>query len=563
MPPSLFRPFWLTVSALALAWCWLLPNHVPPWSGFHADAWAAIVLGLISAYALVKTSHVTQWHGLTVLTVALLAVVVIQYAAGLIQLFGVAWINMAYLLGLLVALLAGSAWERASRLQCADLLFVAVVIGAALSVVLQIHQWLGLEAVGPWILRSSGSRHFANMVQPNQLASLLLLGVLGCAWLNRRGWVHRYVAIFLAMFLLFGVALTESRTGWINVVLIGAALVTWRQLPGLARLPSVAVVLLGFYAICVLVLPTINEFFSASDVPMELRSMGDSTRIQLWSTLIEAASLRPWFGLGWGQVGHAQFLVNVEQMMNGVALQNAHNLLLDLVLWLGLPLGLAVAASLGWWAWVAVRRVSNVFQALMLLFLAVLSVHAMLEYPLQYAYFLLPAGLMAGALNTSLGLRVLFQTPKWTGILVMVAAVAVLAVTIKDYLRVETSFYGLRFEQRKIQTTIPATPPDVLVLTQWSDFIAFARVDPAQTHDPQDIERASNLVKTMPSALGMYKLAAMLAFANRPVEAQRWQQVLCKVNNPTLCKNMQDLWVEESKTRPAMASVPWAGHVEK
>jgi hypothetical protein len=157
-----------------------LPNHVPPWLGFHADAWAAIVLTLVSAYVLLKTPNATEWHGLTLLTFAMLAVVVIQYATGLIHSFGVAWTNMAFLLGLLVALLAGSAWERVSRLQCADLLFMAVVVGAVVSVGLQIHQWLDLEPAGAWILRSSGSRHYANMVQPNQLASLARLDASPC-----------------------------------------------------------------------------------------------------------------------------------------------------------------------------------------------------------------------------------------------------------------------------------------------------------------------------------------------------------------------------------------------
>jgi O-antigen ligase len=562
MTPLVLRPFWLAVGALSLAWCWLLPNHVPPWAGFHADAWSAIVLGCVAVYVLIKAPDAIEWHGLSLLAIAMLAVVTAQYSAGLVHSFGVAWINMAYLLGLLVALLAGSTWERVSRLQCADLLFIAVVVGAVLSVGIQIYQWLGLEAVGPWILRSSGPRPYANMVQPNQLASLLLLGVLGCAWFNRRGWMHGYVAIFLAMWLLFGLALTASRTGWLNAALIGTAFVVWRRLPGMDRLSTTGIGLIAFYAACVFALPMLNELPATSGMAVELRPAMDNARVKLWATLIEATSLRPWFGFGWGQVGHAQFEMRIEQMLGGATLQNAHNLLLDLVLWMGIPLGLAVGGFLGWWALLAVRRVNNVFQVLMLLFPAVLTIHAMLEYPLQYAYFLLPAGLMLGALNSSLGFRVLVQTPKWAGTLWVLMAAAVLAITIRDYTRVETSFYGLRFEQRKIQTNIPATPPDVWVLTQWPDYFALARTDPARVHEPQDIVWAGNVVITMPSALGMYKLSAMLAFANRPDEAQRWQQILCKVNNPTLCEIMNRAWDEESKVFPEMAAVPWMGDIE-
>ena len=557
MKPSLFNPLWLVLAVLALSWCWLLPNQTQPWLAFHRDAWAAIVLTLVSGYVLLKSPHPIAWNGLTVLTVAMLAVITMQYAVGHIHSLGVAWINAAYLLGFLLTLLAGSAWERISRFQCADLVFIAVLIASLASVALQIHQWLGFESIGPWILKPNNSRQYANMAQPNQLASLLLLGVLACAWLNHRGWLQRYAAVLFAMFLLFGVALTQSRTGWVNTALIVSALIAWRNLPHVGRLPLVAMGLMGFYAVCVLSLPVLHELFAVSGVPTEVRSIGDSARLKLWIALIEAVTMQPWFGFGWGQVGHAQFLVGLHQMMDGATLQNAHNLPLDLVLWMGVPLGLVVTTLLGRWVWQAVTHVSNIYQILMLMFLMVLGVHAMLEYPLQYAYFLLPAGLMLGALNSSLGFPILFHSPKWTGPIVVLIAATMLAVTIRDYMRVETSFYGLRFEERKIQTNIPATPPDVLVLTQWFDFITLARIDPAKTHGTKDIENATSLVKTLPSPLGFYKLAAMLAFADRPTEAQHWLQVLCKVNNPKICTIMQNRWIQESPNNPPMGAVQW------
>jgi len=397
------------------------------------------------------------------------------------------------------------------------------------------------------------------MVQPNQLASLLMLGLLGCAWLYKRGWLHGAPATVLAMLLLFGVALTESRTGWLNALVICSLLLLWRRLPGMARLPFVGLGLILFLLICVLALPTLHQTYSSTGTAVEVRSLGDSSRLHLWSILIEAISAKPWFGFGWGQVGHAQFLVNPEKMFDGSTVQNAHNLALDLMLWMGIPLAAGVVILLANWAYVALRQVSNVFQALMLLFVAVLVVHAMLEFPLQYAYFLLPAGLMLGSLNATLNLRVLVRTPRWTAGLVALLAGVVLAITLRDYVRVETSFYGLRFEYRKIKTDIPARPPDVWVLTQWFDYIAFARTDPAQFHAPQDIAKAEDIVTTMPSALGMYKLASMHAFANDPDQAQRWHQILCKVNHPLLCSTMRDRWAQDSQSYPALAVVPWRG----
>lgn len=557
LAPPILSKFWLVCAALALSLVWLLPNHVPPWASFHADAWSAIVLALVSVFVILKGEKKVAWHGLVLSCVALIAVLAVQYTCGLIAQFGVAWINMIFLLGFLLALLAGSSWEMTSRLQCADFVFLAVLMGASVSVGLQLHQWLGLEPIGPWILRSNGSRYFANMAQPNQLGSLLLLGVLGCAWLNRRGWLNAYVALLLAIWLLFGLALTESRTGWVNAVLIVSAIFVWRRLPGMEHLPKVAIGLAGFYCLCIITLPTLNEMLGISGVSVEVRSIFDKSRIDLWKMLIEAASFRPWSGFGWGQVSHAQFLMDIEQMFPGASAKQAHNLVLDLVLWNGVPIGLTIAVLLGWWAWRAIRNIADIFQLTMFLFLVVLFAHAMLEYPLQYAYFLLPAGLMMGALNSSLGFRVVCQTPKWFAGCIALTITLMLAITIRDYFWVETSMYGLRFEQRRIQTSIPPTPPEVMVLTQWRDFIYFARMEPSKIHGVQDLVWAGNLVRTMPSAMGMYKFASMLAFAGKPDEAQHWLKVLCRINAKPQCEAIRNMWLTESEKHTAMAAIPW------
>lgn len=555
--PTILSKFWLFCAALALSLAWLLPNHVPPWASFHSDAWAALVLTLIAAFVISKGQKTMAWHGVVLLCAFLIFVVALQYAFGLIGQFGVAWINMIFLLGFLLALLTGSSWEAASRLQCADFVFLAVFMGATVSVGLQLHQWLGLEPLGPWILRSNGSRHFANMAQPNQLGSLLLLGVLGCAWLNSRGWLKAYIALPLAMWLIFGLALTESRTGWVVAALIVATIFGLRRLHGMGRLLDAATGLTVFYGLCIVTLPAVNEFFGASGVAVELRSILDKSRVDIWKMLIEAVFLRPWAGFGWGQVNHAEFLMTIEKMFPGAPLNQAHNLLLDLILWNGIPIGLTTAVMLGYWVLCVIRKVTNIFQVMMFLFLMVLFVHAMLEYPHQYAYFLLPIGLMMGALNTSLGFLVAFQAPKWvTGGIVMLVAM-VLMVTIRDYFRVETSMYGLRFEQRQIQTSIPSVPPDVVVLTQWRDFIEFARVDPEKTHEKQDLVLASNLVRTMPSTLGMYKFASMLAFAGEADEAQHWLKVLCRINPQPQCEIIKAMWLEQSSKHTAIAAVPW------
>ncbi|MES2978073.1 MAG: Wzy polymerase domain-containing protein [Pseudomonadota bacterium] len=553
----IISPFWMAFSALSLSLAWLLPNHSQPWLSFHSDAWAALMLLLVGGFVLVKARFAVSWNALSMLTALVCLVPLLQYATGQVALFGVAWINFAYLLGFLVALLAGSAWEARSPRQCGDYLFLAIMVAAAVSVGLQLTQFFQLQGFGPWILPPRGYRHFANMAQPNQLASLLILAVLGCGWQFHFRRLPGAVAFVLAAWLLLGVALTESRTAWLNFSMIVLAVLIWR-----AKMPSRAFVLcvlaLGvFYALCVLALPYANHAVGGAE--QTARSTSGDARWLAWKMFLEAVLSRPWAGFGWGQLGHAQFLMLDEKVLSGANFLQSHNLILDLLLWNGVVLGSTIVLVLAFCCVQMVRRIREFPELVQALFAAVLGLHAMLEFPLQYAYFLLPFGLVLGALgqggvtrrvHASAGARAL------TGAAYLAAA-AVLAVTISDYFKVESSLYGLRFQQQKIKSSFPVTPPDVLVLDQWRQYLELARLEPRPGIPPEKIQAIRQLVSTVPSAFGMSQLAAVLAMNGNPAEAALWLRRLCVVTPAQHCLIIKQQWREKVDQNEAYARVPW------
>ena len=190
-------------------------------------------------------------------------------------------------------------------------------------------------------------------------------------------------------------------------------------------------------------------------------------------------------------------------------------------------------------------------------FLLVLGTHAMLEYPLQYAYFLLPAGLVMGCLNVSLSFRTFPAIGKWFSGALLLLAAGVLAITIRDYFRVETSFYGLRFEQRKIEAPFPRTPPEVVSLTQWHDYILFARIEPRAGMPQKDLDWMRGLVATVPSAYLMYRFAAMLALNGQPQEAQVWLKRIMVTTPSDQWEAVKAQWGKLSSEHEQIAKVPW------
>ena len=561
VPTKTMTTFWLVAASLCTSMGWLLPNNFPPWLSFHKEAWAAVSLLIVSGWVLIRHRENTDLHVLPLVVAICATIPLLQHVAGLIPLFGDAWIQSLYLLGFFLALQVGEKWERETAGQCADFLFLAIGVASVVSTGIQLHQWLALKTEAAlWMLgNGTPNRYYANLAQANLLSSLLLMGVLACFWAYYRQKLAGWVASLAAVFILLGVVLAGSRTAWVTIFLLTVATFLLRK-----RMPAhmkvwVAPALAGYFYFLALAMPTINRFLAIPehDFSLELRGIQDSARLDGWRMLLDASTLQPWLGFGWGQVTQATFSVVAQYPVQQGIFRHAHNLVLDLILWNGYPLGLALAAFLAWWVWRVLSQASQIGQYAVIAALVVIGIHAMLEFPLTYVYFLMPLGLLLGTLNTSLGFRPVVVTNAWCNVALWAAIVAGLSVSVRDYLRVETSFYGLRFENRGIPSPIPKTPPDVIVLTQWRDVIAFSRNVPRGGLSDAELEHMRGIVKTVPTPLTMNRLAANLAMNHLPEEAFKWLTIGCKTYPEFLCRSMEARWRQEAASNPQMAVVPW------
>jgi hypothetical protein len=555
----LITPFWLVIWSCTLTVGWLLPNHYRPWAAFHSDAWIAATL-LIAAIAVTWRSRGSiQVHIISALVALLIFVPWLQVGFGLISQPGVAWISSAYLLGLLLALLIGVRWESDSPGQLGDGLFFAIGMAAILSVGLQLQQWFQLEGLDLWRLGGGAERPHANLGQANQLGTLLIWGVLAGAWGYFRKYISGKVAVFLAVYLLFGVALTGSRTAWIGVALLVATGWLWRRHLHSPRVPWIVSGLGLYFVVCVLSVGWLNQIWLAK-APLGLDDftrMSSEIRPLAWVAFLDAAWQRPFFGYGWNQVVLAQMAVATEHPHIPGFFIYSHNLFLDLVLWCGIPMGLLVSGFLVMWLWQRFHAVQSAENAVLVLFLLVVANHAMLELPLHFAYFLLPVGLVMGVLDARMGVRPVFLLGRWTlGVLWLVASM-LLCLIIQDYARVESSYQILRLEWSRIKITIPVGPPDVLLLTQWRDYIKFARMEPKRDVGEDELVWMRNITGLFPGVIFFHKFATVLALNQRPEEAQLWLKRMCKTVSESECRDVQTIWANQSLKVPEIAAIAW------
>ncbi|MBG6076767.1 PglL family O-oligosaccharyltransferase [Polaromonas sp. CG_9.11] len=565
--PSAISPvmssFSLVFWAILFAFSWLLPVHFPPWSTFPADAWSAVLGSVAALILLFRSSSALNWHGLPCLAAGLIFLPWIQFFFGLLPFAGQAWISSAYLLGFLLALLIGARWELASPAQLAHGLFIAIGLAAMASVGLQLYTWLGLSesgVMGIWSLGLTGSRPYANLGQPNLLATLLVWGLMACLWAYLHKAVGKWTAICGAAFILLGIALTQSRAGFLALSVILVAVWFWRGLWPSRQLPRVAS---GLY-LYVLMIPALLQWLNSAllleqyEIYVRVRQQGE-LRLGAWRMFFQAVSERPWFGYGWTEVSSAQIAVADRFPSQNGIFQLSHNLFLDMVLWTGLPIGFFVAAILIRWLWLRFRAVRRPEEAALFLLLVAVGIHALVEFPLQYAYFLLPVGLVMGMLNVRLGAKVVATLPHWVLSGIWLAAVAVLGVTIRDYARVDIGYGLLRLEQSIVgQGRGPmGGPPDVWVLTQLREWIVMARFRVRPSMSQKELEEMAILTRSYPSLNLAYRLATAFALNGQPAEARVWLSKICNFTDEVQCLLAQRTWALESLNDPRIAFITW------
>lgn len=527
------------------------------------------MLAAIGIVVLVRCGSTFAWHGLALIVAVLLSLPFLQNALGLLPFAGQAWTATAYIAGFLLALLIGQQWQSWRPMWMGDILFLAVGIAALTSVALQLQQWLSTTdelTLNVWTVGSSESRPSANMGQPNQLATLLLWGLLACGWGVWRRQLGRTTALLTPAFLLVGLALTQSRTGMLGLLVLTLGAWWWRRLWEAKRVPWYVTGLAGFYFMALIALPFIRRALLLEVPGSMVQRLGHELRPELWKTLLDAAWQRPWTGYGWNLVIPAQLQAAERHAPLHYPFMQSHNLFLDFIVWAGIPLGLLLAGCVLAWLATAAFRVSRSSDALYFLLVMVVGVHAMLEYPLHYAYFLLPTGLAMGALNYNLKIWPLRVPSLWSGRRMLLGfwflCVVLAGLIVRDYLRVEESYASLQLERAQIQNSRPAEPPDVLLLTDLREAQRYMKYEPVPGVGPSEIQWARDATVLWPSSRSFMTLAILLALNRHQEEARVWLVKMCSIVPEKQCETSPTRWTQAQKAYPQLAGIEWPVEVK-
>lgn len=520
----------LLLAALLLSFAWLSPFHTYPWVTFSSElATFAAALTLLTLFL----NRNIQIPKLQLYILPVVIVPLLQWSFGLVFDFSIALLSTVYLLGFWFMVVMGynlslqpSAREQLMKQVCWLLLIIASVTSLIAMV-----QWLGFESSVYGIMQLKGNRPYANFGQPNNLATFLIVGLMGALFLYEKHKASLWLLIPASLSILFAICLTQSRTSLLVCIFI---CIYWviKQYKNKPRLNFIK--LFGWAATYFLIagylLPIIAQVMTTNvgeavthTASLAQRAGSGHERLGMWMQIIHAIGERPWFGYGWNQTSVA-VVESIHFNTVQVWFNSAHNILLDLLVWNGLPLGFLIIAYFAIWLFWLSKNAKDTISIVAILMVSAILMHAMLEFPQRYAYFLLPMGFLLGLIQA--------QTPNLNGVslhrniirCVWLVSLILLLLIWRDYKLFQENS-KLVFKQKPVSEEILGSSK-ILILTQFQQRLDWIALKPQTLMSDSDLSVIGEMVENKATPYNLKKYAQLLVYNHKLDEAQKQLFVL-------------------------------------
>lgn len=533
------KAYFLYLSALLIAAAWLLPIHKTPWTTFESE-----MLTLLSALALLGAliQQKIKIPKPQIIGGIIVVIPLLQWSFGQILYFSNALLSFAYIFAfwLMVVLGYNLSLGENTREKVVQRFSLLLLLVGLVSSLIAILQWLHLsQYFFPYMNILKGNRPFANFGQPNNLATFLTLGTLACLYFYEKRLIPNIVLIPSALILLFSIALTQSRTAWVVCLFIFLYLVVkqFRQSIRLGLIKLITWVIV--FSIMISFMPILNHLLELvsnqeiTNTPTVIeRASSGYERWAMWQQMLVAISQHPWLGYGWNQTGMAQIAVFDLYPLN-VWYKSAHNVILDLLVWNGIPIGGLILIYFSAWLYWLNKGVKDLESIILILMACAILIHALLEFPIHYAYFLLPFGFILGVIQARYPRLPSIYLNTWLVRGILLLSMVLMAVVYRDFnlyrqqdvIAIKTS--PLTVQQQAIMQQ------KIWLLDQFSDRVWWIGLDPFSKLSTSQLQHVGRMVANNASTYDLHKYAQLLAFNGQVAEAKHQLWILKTLHGQT------------------------------
>jgi hypothetical protein len=530
----------LLVLAIYLTLAYLLPYHVYPFMAFYNDWLAFFGVMLVIAFFCTEDSTAIRAPWICIIPFGLITLIAIQCAMNKLTVSWDALLPMAYLVGATFAMIVGSTLgslpQGSSRL-CSTLAWTHLTAGL-ISCLIATLQISGTEtAIAPFAMimpHDKAIRPYANLGQPNQLALLFCLAIASVWMLYQSNKLHATGAISAILSLLWGLALTQSRIGWVILPLFVLLTRWWRTSPSLKTIPYFLTPAFALvYIALIIVLPEIDFGVAAEE---RIRSPDErvGSITERWVFIQQAWKIslnNPWLGAGWFEFGPQQISIGADfaPTLNS---RHAHNIVMNFAAEIGWPATLSMFGTLTYWFYQTclqpiLKQTISPETGFAALFLTAVLIHSLVEYPLWYAYVLIPTALIIGmAHQAELGSRNL-MVPAYGLLIVFILSAAGLLTVATDYHRLVKGFRALGWEIYGLKADEGTTDrPEWTLFPHYYDYFQFVNSRARENMSVEEIAFMERTAKRFGYGPIMMRMSLIYALNHRSNDAIRMLQTL-------------------------------------
>jgi O-antigen ligase len=465
MPSPFARYLSLILLALALVLPYAVANHTYPIPTFYAE-FTALALYLLTAagVVLLVTSakpRITFASPVVALVPLLFGLVLVAQAVVLpVSQPSMNWLGGGFLLAAFMATHAGYGFTRAKLTETAlRWMAGALIVGGLFAVFSQVIQLFHLETrVSPFVVAYNVTverRPFGNMAQANHLATYIAFAMAGALFLVQTRRLALSIWLLISTIFAVGLALTVSRGPWLQMGVIVVA-GFWMAFAQIRNEPQrrrsnrewiVPIVLAVLFFVVNALIRWANVHYHlelGQSAAERFKDAGQiAPRLALWKYGWTMFRTHPLLGVGWGEFPSYQY--ELVKTLGGVEIaNNSHDIFIDLLAKTGL-IGIAIVLfGLITWLIRVVRAPQSAARVFGVALIGVLTMHALVEYPQQYMFFLLPAMFVFGLLETRPLRLVPARLSLGVFVVVVFGGLASLYPVYRDYARAEVLYYGSR-----------------------------------------------------------------------------------------------------------------------
>ncbi|MBY0579247.1 MAG: Wzy polymerase domain-containing protein [Burkholderiales bacterium] len=549
---------WSRLSLILVGLMGVLPflqwKHYYPITDFYTE-WLAVFLGICAL--LCHVPRLSEIPLVALVPLPLVALVWLQFALGMIGYPEQAFMISLYLLwAALVAMLGYALKQEFGMGKTVGVLAWFILAGGTLSAIAAMMQHYYTPALlASFVTPATAGTVYGNLAQQNHFADYTSLAIASLLYLASSRKMPGFLALPLALFLLFALSLSGSRSAWIFLAAMAFLAFLLHRKEGNRTLLVGALLLIPAFALMQVLahLAIFNGHGTMTSGDRLFVIARDSgIRLYLWREAWLMFLHAPWIGVGFGQFAWHHFELGPlygNPQMTGLY-SNSHDIVLNLLAETGIAGGFVVFGGIALW----VRRLDMKFDihawwcfALLL----ILALHSLDEYPLWYAQFL---GLFMFLLGMGEA-RALRPLPVQGFIaLFLVFGIYLSVGLMRDYLDLEGLLYPSYHSGK------PALKHDVLyeslrnfrkgtLLAPYVEF-PIAEMMPVDDRNlKRKVELSARAARFSPSGMIVYRHAAFLAL-NGEMNAAKLQIERAALSDPDLLGQARSLYSELAEEAP-------------